>query len=41
VYYTWVKHVETEASKVDAGAGGTYERVPMNDLERGQKQPPE
>ncbi|KAJ7845928.1 hypothetical protein B0H13DRAFT_2286025 [Mycena leptocephala] len=41
VYYTWVKHVETEASKADAGAGGTYERVPMNDLERGQKQPPE
>ncbi|KAK7042497.1 TPT domain-containing protein [Favolaschia claudopus] len=35
VYYTWVKHLETEAAKEG------YDRVPMNDLERGQKPPPE
>lgn len=34
VYYTWVKHVEAEASKADGGAA--YERV---DLERGQGKP--
>jgi len=33
VYYTWVKHVEAEASKAD---GAAYERV---DLERGQGKP--
>ncbi|KAJ7241723.1 hypothetical protein B0H12DRAFT_1133495 [Mycena haematopus] len=33
IYYTWVKHVEAEASKAE------YDRVPMNDLERGQGKP--
>jgi len=40
VYYTWVKHQESEASKAEGG--GAYERVPMSDVERGQtKQQPE
>ncbi|KAJ6463957.1 hypothetical protein C8R45DRAFT_1024731 [Mycena sanguinolenta] len=35
IYYTWVKHLEQEASK-------DYERLPMADVERGQgKQQPE
>ncbi|KAJ6588267.1 hypothetical protein B0H19DRAFT_202095 [Mycena capillaripes] len=37
VYYTWVKHQETEAAKADAGPA--YDRVPLNDLERGQAKP--
>ncbi|KAJ7672532.1 hypothetical protein DFH06DRAFT_1082525 [Mycena polygramma] len=36
VYYTWVKHQETEAAKA---AGPAYERVPLNDVERGQTKP--
>ncbi|KAJ7052782.1 hypothetical protein C8F01DRAFT_1169945 [Mycena amicta] len=36
IYYTWVKHKETEAAKPE------YERVRMDDLESGQqKSPPE
>ncbi|KAF7343384.1 TPT domain-containing protein [Mycena venus] len=36
VYYTWVKHLESEAAKAD---GPAYERVPMGDVERGQGKP--
>ncbi|KAJ6590951.1 hypothetical protein DFH09DRAFT_1138175 [Mycena vulgaris] len=39
VYYTWVKHQESEAPKPDAG--GAYERAKMADLESGQKPQPE
>ncbi|KAJ7721056.1 hypothetical protein B0H16DRAFT_1666396 [Mycena metata] len=38
IYYTWVKHQESEAAKSDQGG---YERVKMADLESGQKPPPE
>jgi len=34
VYYTWVKHQESEAAKPDQGG---YERAKMADLESGQK----
>jgi len=36
VYYTWVKHQESEAAKAE---GPAYERVPMGDVERGQTKP--
>jgi len=36
LYYTWVKHIETQNA---APAKGPYERVPMEDIEGGKKSP--
>jgi GDP-fucose transporter C1 len=34
IYYTWVKHVESQTS---ASSSGNYERVKMTDIESGSK----
>lgn len=35
VYYTWVKHVESQAPAPPKAAKDTYERVPLDELEKG------
>ncbi|KAJ7291317.1 hypothetical protein C8J57DRAFT_1587217 [Mycena rebaudengoi] len=41
VYYTWVKHQESEAASRGADSGPAYERVRMNDLESGNQRAPQ
>lgn len=38
IYYTWIKHVESQGSKPDGNAA-KYERVPLEDVEAGKGSP--
>ena len=38
IYYTWVKNEEANRKDAENGrADGSYERVPLEDVERGKK----
>lgn len=36
IWYTWVKHVESQAPKSGEKEGVKYERVPLEDVEAGK-----
>jgi len=38
IYYTWIKHVESQGQKQD-GNVAKYERVPLEDVEAGNGTP--
>ncbi|KAH7925348.1 hypothetical protein BV22DRAFT_1089238 [Leucogyrophana mollusca] len=40
IYYTWVKHVESQTPKSGERDGSKYERVPLEDIEAGKSIPP-
>ncbi|KIK68307.1 hypothetical protein GYMLUDRAFT_35692 [Collybiopsis luxurians FD-317 M1] len=35
IYYTWVKHIESQAQAPSSSSGGVYERVKMEEVEAG------
>lgn len=39
IYYTWVKHVESQQSQGSSNGSAGYERVKMEDVEAGRKSP--